>query len=125
MAAAFDITILWSVVSDTLSFLTGRAEKKKENIIEAHRAINNAFIQTYDYLRNNNGQYIPKPELAEIWNEASAAVLKLDKVLGEMLYSKSRFWLDPDLYMNLNRQDEIIELDQVVEEMEKLRMKLK
>lgn len=125
MATAFDITILWSVVSDTITFLTGRAEKKKDNVIEAHKVINSAFIKTYHYLRNNRGQYVPNPELAESWNLASAAVMKVDEILGEMLYNKSRFWLDPDLYFNLNRQEEIIELNEVVDEMERLRKKIK
>lgn len=124
MAGTFDIKLLWSVGKDTLTFLSGKADKKKENIIEAHKAINTAFIKTYDYLRNKNGEYVPNPELAEVWNAASAAVMKVDEGMGNTLYYKSRFWLDPDLYFNLNRQDEIIELNQVVAEMEKLRMKL-
>lgn len=124
MATAFDIKILWTVFKDIGTFLTGQAEKKKINTIESHKAINTAFIKTYDYLRNRNGQYIPNPELAEVWNAASAAVMKVDDGLGNMLYYKSRFWLDPQLYINLNREDEIIELNQVVDEMEKLRMKL-
>ena len=97
---------------------------KTANIIEAHRATNAAFIATYDYLRNNNGAYVPMPALADVWNDASTAVMQVDKNLGNMLYSKSRFWLDPDLYINLGREEEIIELNQLVEEMEKLRMKL-
>ena len=124
MAGAFDIKLLWSVGKDTLTFLSGKAEKKKENTIEAHKAINTAFIKTYDYLRNKNGEYVPNPELAEVWNAASAAVMKVDEGMGNTLYYKSRFWLDPELYFNLNRQDEIIELNQIVSEMEKLRMKL-
>ncbi|MBW8326586.1 MAG: hypothetical protein K0M50_17610 [Prolixibacteraceae bacterium] len=119
-----DIIVFWTVVKDVHSFLSGRADNKKENTIEAHKAINTAFIKTYDYLRNKKGEYVPNPELAEVWNNASSAVMKIDKDMGTTLYYKSRFWLDPDLYFNLNRADEIIELNQVVSEMEKLRMKL-
>ena len=50
--------------------------------------------------------------------------MRVDQGLGEMLYHKSRFWLDPQLYINLNRECDIIELNQVVEEMERLRIKL-
>lgn len=124
MAGSFDIKILWMVVKDIFTHLSGKASEKKTNIIEAHRATNAAFIATYDYLRNNNGAYVPMPALADVWNDASAAVMQVDKSLGNMLYSKSRFWLDPDLYINLGREDEVIELNQLVEEMEKLRMKL-
>ncbi len=124
MATAFDIKILWTVFKDIGTFLTGQADKKKDSVVNAHKAINTAFIKTYDYLRNSNGQYIPNTELAEVWNQASASVMRVDQGLGEMLYYKSRFWLDPQLYINLNRDSEIIELNQVVEKMERLRIKL-
>lgn len=52
-------------------------------------------------------------------------MMRVDHNLGNILYYKSRFWLDPELYINLNKQDEIIELNQIVDEMERLRMKLK
>lgn len=124
MATAFDIKLLWSVFKDIGTFLTGQADKKKDNVVNAHNSINTAFIKTYDYLRNRNGQYVPNTELAEVWNQASASVMRVDQGLGEMLYHKSRFWLDPQLYINLNRDSEIIELNQIVEEMERLRIKL-
>lgn len=124
MSTAFDIKILWTVFKDIGVFLQGQADKKKENIINAHKDINTAFIKTYDYLRNNNGEYIPNTELAEVWNQASASILRVDKELGETLYNKSRFWLDPQLYINLSRDSEIIELNEVVDEMERLRIKL-
>ncbi|WP_264530260.1 hypothetical protein [Flavobacterium sp. N502540] len=124
MAAAFDIAILWTVFKDIGTFLKEQTDKNKENVINAHKDINTAFIKTYDYLKNNNGKYIPNTELAEVWNQASASILRVDKRLGETLYNKSRFWLNPELYINLNRDSEIIELNQVVDEMERLRIKL-
>jgi hypothetical protein len=125
MATAFDIKILWAVFKDVGSQILGQASKRKESISKAHNSINQAFIKTYDYLRNNQGNYVPKPELAEIWSNAASDVMNIDHGLGEMLYNKSRFWLDPELYINLNRQSEIIELNQIVDEMERLRRKLK
>jgi len=125
MATAFDIKILWNVFKDVGTCLMGQASKKKDDTAKAHREIYKAFIHTYDYLRNNQGHYVPKPELAEVWNEASYAVMNIDHGLGEMLYNKSRFWLDPELYFNLNRQSEIIELNQIIDEMERLRKRLK
>jgi hypothetical protein len=125
MEGAFFIGILWDLVKEGYKLITIRSTDKKKDVIEAHRALNSAFIQTYDYLRNNHGRYIPKPELAEFWNLSSAAMMKIDSGLGEMLYNKSRFWLDPELYINLNRAGEIIELNQIVDEMEHLRMKIK
>jgi hypothetical protein len=118
MATAFDVKMLWNAFKDTFSYVTGQADKKKENVIQAHKTLNSAFIQTYDYLRNKKGQYITNTDLAEIWNEASAAVMKVDESLGNMLYYKSRFWLDPQSFFDLKKEDEIIE------EMEMLRMQL-
>uniref|UniRef100_UPI00404A8470 hypothetical protein n=1 Tax=Fulvivirga sp. TaxID=1931237 RepID=UPI00404A8470 len=125
MASAFDIKILWTVFKDVGTHLSGQASNKREDTAKAHNEINKAFIKTYDYLRNNQGDYVPKTDLAEVWNDASSAVMNINYELGNMLYNKSRFWLDPDLYFNLNRQSEIIELNQIVDEMERLRMKLK
>ncbi len=124
MATTYDIKILFTVFKDVVLFLVGQTETKKNNTIEAHKTIHSAFIKTYDYIRNKNGQYSPNPELAEVWNIASAAIMKVDIQLGTMLHNKSRFWIDPQFYINLKGRNEIIELMEIVEEMEKLRMKL-
>jgi hypothetical protein len=124
MPTVFDIKILLTSFKEVVTFLLGQAEKNKANVINAHKSINTAYIKTYDYLRNRNGKYVPNTELAEVWNEASASVMQFHKGLGELLYHKSRFWLDPQLYININRESEIIELNQLIDEMERLRMKL-
>src|SRR5688500_12106556 len=115
MANIFVIGDLISVIGEAFNFLTDKAIRKKESIIVAHSAMHKAFIQTYDYLKNKKGNYKPMPALAHVWNEASAAVMKVNPGLGEILYFKSRFWLDPDFYFALNRQNEIIELTQIIE----------
>lgn len=120
MATAFDIRILYTIFQDVRKSLQNR----KDNTIDAHKSLYTAYIKTYDYLKNKNGQYKPNVELAETWNEASASVMKVDKNLGEMIYFKSRFWLDPELYINLNRDSEILELKEIIDEMERLRIKL-
>lgn len=124
MANAFYIKILFDLVTEGYKVIARKSAKRRQDVIDAHRTLNTAFIQTYDYLRNRQGEYIPKPELAELWNLASASMMKLDSQFGDMLYNKSRFWLDPQLYINLNRQGEIIELNQIVDEMAHLRMEL-
>jgi hypothetical protein len=124
MGSALDIKILLTIVKDVLTSLSGRLDKKKDSIVGAHKTINAAFIKTYDYLRNRNGEYLPNLELADAWNEASASIMRIDEGLADQLYSKSRFWLDPALYRNVNRESEIIELNQIVDEMERLRIKL-
>lgn len=87
-------------------------------MVNAHKSINTKFLKTYDYLRNRNGQCFLNSELTEVWNQASASLMRVDYKLVHMLYNKSRFWLDPQLYINLNRESEIFELCQVFEEME-------
>lgn len=124
MAQIFEIRTLWIVFKDTFTYLTGINEKNRDDIIEAHKATNSAFILTYDYLKNQNGLNRPNLQLAQAWNEAASVVMKVDKSLGEMLYNKSRFWLHPDKYFELGIEDNIIELNDIVEEMEKFRMKI-
>lgn len=124
MASTWDIGLLWQVVGDVKNLWQDKKERRKEGISKAHEAVNAAFIKTYDYLRNKNGNYQPNIELAEAWNKASSSVMKVNKALGETLYFKSRFWLDPDLYINLNKEGEIIELNRVVDEMGRLRLLL-
>ena len=125
MPGIFVISDFISLITEAFNFLSDKASKKKEGIIMAHSAMNKAFIQTYDYLKNNKGEFKPMPSLAEIWNDAATEVMKVHAGLGNALYHKSRFWLDPQLYFNLNRQDEVLELSQIIEEMENLRMKIK
>lgn len=118
--AYIEIRTLWTMYRD----ITSSFSAQKERTIEAHKLLNSAFIKTYDYLRNRNESYKPNLELADAWNAASAAVMKVNKSLGTSLYYKSRFWLDPQLFFDLNREEEVINLNELVDEMEKLRMKL-
>ncbi|MDB5227431.1 MAG: hypothetical protein JWN78_1624 [Bacteroidota bacterium] len=99
MKIPFDITILWSVITDIINSLNDR----NNNTIEALGAIRKAFNYTYDYLENNNGNYTSNLQLADLWNEASTKVMKANKELGDMLGHKSRFWAHPNIYMDLNR----------------------
>lgn len=117
MNIPFDLTILWTVVMDVRNSLNNR----NENTIEALGSVRKAFNYTYDYLRNNRGEYVPNMELADLWNEASTKVMKVNTGLGDMLASKSRFWAHPDIYIELNRTVDIPTLEQITDEMERLR----
>lgn len=121
MNTTFNIVSLWIVIQDVYKNLGGREEKT----IEALRLTRKAFNYTYDYLKNKNGKYIPKTDLADLWNDAASAVLKVDRNLGDMLANKSRFWTHPNIYLELGREKEVPELKQIVAEMERLRMKLR
>ncbi|WP_276360588.1 hypothetical protein [Daejeonella sp. H1SJ63] len=125
MPSSIEISALLTLAYDILADFSGRKAANKQSIAKAHGLINHAFIQTYNYLKNEKGEYLPSITLAEAWNEAATATLVVDAGLGDILYHKSRFWLNPELYINLARGSEIIKLNEVVDEMERLRMKIK
>jgi hypothetical protein len=121
MGEIFSLKILWTVLNDVRNILSDR----NENSIEALGAVRSAFNHTYDYLRNNQGDYKPNMELAELWNIASMKVMKVDKQVGELLGNKSRFWAHPDIYFELNRTVDIPTLNQITDEMEHLQMRIR
>lgn len=121
MAHVLDISILWTVVTDIFNI---HRERNNDTIV-ALGSVRNAFNHTYNYLRNQNGQYIPNQELAGLWNDASTAVMRVDVNLGEMLARKSRFWIHPDICLELNNADNIIHLNQITDEMERLQMRIR
>ncbi|SNB01920.1 conserved hypothetical protein [Flavobacterium psychrophilum] len=121
MEKLFDLGLLVPIVSDVIKGI----KERKVNRIEALGAIRKAFNHTFNYLRNNNGEYVPNMELADLWNEASTAVMKVDPNLGDMLANKSRFWTHPDIYIQLNNAENILELNHVIDEMERLQMRIR
>ena len=121
MANVFDVSVLWTVVTDIFSAYNER----NNNTIEALGSVRKAFNHTYNYLKNNNGEYIPNMNLADLWNEASTKVTRVDRNLGDMLARKSRFWTHPDIYIQLNNAENIIELNHIIDEMERLRLRIR
>lgn len=121
MAHVLDISVLWSVVTDVFKMYNDR----NNNAIDALGSVRKAFNHTYNYLHNNNGQYVPNMELSDLWNEASIAVMRVDRSLGNMLGSKSRFWTHPDIYIELNNAENILHLNQIIDEMERLQMRIR
>ena len=121
MGEVFSLKILWTVVNDVRNALSDR----NDNTIEALGAVRTAFNHTYNYLRNNQGDYTPNMELAELWNVASTKVMRVDRQLGELLGNKSRFWAHPDIYFELNRTVDIHTLEQISDEMERLQRRIR
>jgi hypothetical protein len=112
------------IAADAINNITGYAERQKVRAADAHEAISSAFIDTDTFLRSEHGGNISNPELAKAWAKAAAKVILVDKPLGEMLHNKSRFWTNPNLFIDFGKEDEIIELNEILEEMEKIRMKI-
>jgi len=117
----FDISFLWTVLADVLKGLSNRNKETAEAI----GAIRKAFNFMYDYLRNNQGGYIHNIDLANLWGDASIKVMIVDKGLGDLLADKSRFWLHPEFYTELNRGMNVLTLVEITDEMERLRKKIK
>lgn len=115
MSAIADIKLL----SWALDKLKSYSDKHKERVNEAISAIHTAWTRTYDYLKNNNGEYVPNQELSDLWNEAATRTRLVDKELAAQLEDKSRFWIHPDL----PRQERILMLKEIVDEMERLNKK--
>lgn len=117
----FDLTILWTVLND----VTNGLNRRNDNTIEALGAVRKAFNYTYDYLKNNQGNYTPNMDLANLWNEASTKVMRVDSNLGDLLANKSRFWTHPDIYLELNRMVDIPTLTRITDEMQRLRLRIR
>jgi hypothetical protein len=112
-----DIKILTWVVDKVLE----QSQRKKDRANEAIASIHAAWIATYDYLRNENKEYQPNQDLSQLWNEAARCTRLIDPELAEQLQNKSRFWIHP----HLKRQNRILKLTEIVDEIERLNMKFK
>lgn len=115
MNAILDIKLLSWILDKLISY----RDKHKEHVNEAINAIHSAWGTTYDYLKNNDGAFVPNPELSALWREAAYRTRLVDRDLASKLDSKSRFWIHP----SLPRQDNILKLTEIVDELERLNRK--
>lgn len=56
------LSFFWTVFRDVRERITGH----NKDTAEAHGTILKAFSHTYNYLRNNQGSYVPDMELADL-----------------------------------------------------------
>lgn len=115
MNAIADIRLLGWII-DKLATYT---DKHKVRVNNAISSIQIAWIRTYDYLRNQGGEYVPNQELSNFWNEAASKTRLVDKELAGQLQDKARFWIHP----KLPRQNRILLLKEVQDEVERLHKK--
>ena len=115
MNAIADIRLLGWVIDKLLKY----SDQHKVRVNEAIASIQEAWLQTYNYLRNQNGEYVPNKELSKLWNIAAMKTRLIDQDLGNRLQDKSRFWIHPDL----PRQSRILLLTEIQDEVERLNMK--
>ncbi len=111
-----DLNILSSIIDKLFQY----KDKKDVRVNESITAISKAWNHTYNYLRNENGEVIPKTNLSDLWNEAASKTRLVDLSLARQLKDKSRFWIHP----NLPRQNRILLLTEITDEIERLEKKL-
>lgn len=64
-------------------------------------------------------------ELANLWNTASEKVGVVDKDLGYELGYKSRFWGDRELFIRHGKDTDVMSLERVADEIERLYRQMK
>lgn len=121
----YSLIPFFNLVKEFYEFLIDRKDSNNNSIVEAHKAIDKAYSETKNYIKESNGAGVQNSKLSDLWSDAAHKVMILDKFLGEALLNKSRFWSDPDLYFITNSDENVITLNKIYDEMEMLRMKLK
>jgi len=127
LMGSISISFLIGLITPTTEALKAKLvanNTQKLRLTDAHEAINEAFIETYDFVKGTNGGNMSNQKLAKAWGKAAAKVMLIDKQLGEMLHKKSRFWTDPQLFIDMGIQSEVIQLSQIIDEMEAIRLKI-
>jgi hypothetical protein len=116
---------LWAVSEALTGIGTYRLEIRKVHN-DAISSMRKALNRTRRFLQNPDYSDIEKlTELSDLWNEASNKVGVINPSLGEMLGNKSRFWSDHELFISLGRNRDIISLNEVVSEIDRLYLKLR
>ena len=112
-----DINDLTGIVDALLKY----TDKYQVRVNDAITAISLAWTHTYNYLRNEQGKYVPNQDLSNLWNDAASKTRLINPKLGRQLTDKARFWIHPDL----PRQNRILLLTEINDEIERLEMKLR
>jgi hypothetical protein len=117
-------SLVWAITQVLPEIASYQLEKKRSKN-EATGAMRKALNRTRIFLRNpdfsNTNELI---EISDLWNEASMKVGVINPRLGEILGTKSRFWGDHELFVSIGRDKEVISLNDVVSEIEKLYSKM-
>lgn len=72
-----------------------RIAKKITAVTLMQRAVNN----TEAYLTRTNHDYVPNEVLSNLWNDAFASMISIDKNLARKLNDKSKFWSNPQRWL--------------------------
>ncbi len=84
-----------STVGKALTKRGTRIDKKIRAVQTMQKAVN----QTKLYLNKSDNRYYPNAELSNLWNEAFAAMMPIDRSLAKQLNDQSRFWIEPQSWL--------------------------
>lgn len=76
------------------------SDEKKTKLIKALVAINQAVIQSKNFIKNDG--YIDNTQLSKLWHKALKKSINagLEDGLPEYLYNKASFWGEPSEWLN-------------------------
>ncbi len=83
------------IVESVLSKKGTRIDNKIKAVTSLQKAINTTEI----YLTNSNQNYVPNQELSDLWLVAFTNMIKIDKYLAGRLRDNSRFWSNPQSWL--------------------------
>ncbi|AXT19792.1 hypothetical protein D7030_01375 [Flavobacteriaceae bacterium AU392] len=113
-----DLTTIFSGVR-TANSIADRVLPKKGTRIEhkiiAISSLQRAINATETYLTQSNRNYTPNQELSELWLQAFTSMIKIDKELAGRLRDKSRFWSNPQRWL---QEDGAMELVPTLQELD-------
>jgi len=89
------LNLALSAVGKALTKKGTRIDKKIRGVQTMQKAVN----QTRLYLNQSNNQYHPNAKLSDLWNEAFAAMMPIDRSLAKQLNDQSRFWIEPQAWL--------------------------
>lgn len=92
------------VTDKVLSKKGTRIDDKIRAITAMQRAIN----ATESYLESSNRNFKPNDNLSNLWLEAFTAMIKIDKTLAERLREKSKFWSNPQRWIQEDGAMELV-----------------
>ena len=115
---------IWAIAQVIPGLATYHFEQKKiqnEAVGAMRKALNRTrmFLKSPDFSNNDK-----LTEISDLWNTASEKVGIFNPQLGEILGEKSRFWSDHELFISLGREKEVMTLNEVVSEIDRLYMKM-
>ena len=96
----------------TANSLADRVLSKKgtriDNKIIAVSSLQRAINATEIYLTTSNRNYVPNENLSNLWLVAFTAMIKIDKDLASRLRQKSKFWSNPQRWLQLESTMELV-----------------